>query len=131
MVTVVLICDVFWIDQPFPPPLFTDTEQFFYRRGEDCAKNKDQSRSGKTIQEDRERKDQGKKGICTPYPDEEIGQQKEGFEKTQTDCKRGCKRDQGVDPLSLNVNLNCHQRSTQNAKGKRWAKDEAEKEEGS
>jgi len=45
-----------------------------FLKGEDCAKNKDQSRSGKAIQENRDRKDQSEKGVRTAYPDEEIGQ---------------------------------------------------------
>jgi hypothetical protein len=44
------------------------------QKGEDCAKNKDQPRSIKAIQKDRDRKVQSQEGFRTAYPDEEIGQ---------------------------------------------------------
>jgi hypothetical protein len=44
------------------------------QEGEDCAKNKDQPRSSKAIQKDRDRKDQSQEGFRTAYLDEEIGQ---------------------------------------------------------
>jgi len=70
-------------------------------RGGDCAKNKDQPRSSKAIQKDRDRKDQSQEGFRAAYPDEEIGQSKEKFEETQIDCTRRCQSDQEVDPLYL------------------------------
>jgi len=59
----------FW----FRDHLFANTHHIL-EKGEDCAKNKDQPRSSKAIQKDRDRKDQSQKGVCTAYPDEEIGQ---------------------------------------------------------
>ena len=84
--------------------LLTNTHHIL-QEGEDCAKNKDQPRSSKAIQKDRDRKDQSEKGVCTAYPDEEVGQQKESFEKAQIGGKRECKRDQDVNPLHLNATL--------------------------
>jgi hypothetical protein len=85
-------------------PLLRAGGNILFLRGEDCAEIKDQSRSSKAIQEDRDRKVQSEKGVCSTYPDEEIGQQEKGFEKTQISGERECKRDQEVDPLYLKVN---------------------------
>ena len=51
-------------------------------KGEDCAKTKDQSRSGKAVQKDWNRKDQSQAGFRAAYPDEEGGQQKESSQET-------------------------------------------------
>ena len=57
----------------FRDHLLTNTHHIL-QEGEDCAKNKDQPRSSKAIQKDRDRKDQSQEGFRAAYPDEEIGQ---------------------------------------------------------
>ena len=57
----------------FRDHLLTNTRHIL-QEGEDCAKNKDQPRSSKAIQKDRDRKDQSQEGFRAAYPDEEIGQ---------------------------------------------------------
>ena len=61
-------------DNPLPRIPSHQGRGHFVFRGEDCAKTKDQPRSSKAIQKDRDRKDQSQKGVCTAYLDEEIGQ---------------------------------------------------------
>jgi hypothetical protein len=57
----------------FRNSLLTNTHHIL-QEGEDCAKTKDQPRSSKAIQEDRDRKNQSQEGFRTAYPDEEVGQ---------------------------------------------------------
>lgn len=57
----------------FRDHLFANTNHIL-QEGEDCAKNKDQPRSSKAIQKDRDRKDQSQEGFRAAYPDEKIGQ---------------------------------------------------------
>ncbi len=55
-------------------PLPIEIEDLKREIFEDCAKNKDQPRSSKAIQKNRDRKDQSQEGIRTAYPDEKIVQ---------------------------------------------------------
>jgi hypothetical protein len=66
---VALVIDEFFLRSPF-----TNTNHNISPEGEDCAKNKDQPRSSKAIQKDRDRKDQSQEGFRAAYPDEEIVQ---------------------------------------------------------
>ena len=67
-----------WEDLDSPSPWSPPDRGGVRVKGEKRAKIKDESGSGKTIQEDWDRKDKGKEGICSTYPDKEISQSKTG-----------------------------------------------------